>query len=102
MGLPRFFPESKIHRFEYRPLFYNEDTEDFERRRAQIRKELGKEDAQDVRILQKGTFKRMYERRHEDLRGSKLRILALALVISVVVYFVNRYFGFIDLSELGL
>ncbi|MCQ2249516.1 MAG: hypothetical protein MJZ66_00255 [Bacteroidales bacterium] len=95
MGLPRFFPESKIHRFEYRPLFYNEDKEDFERRRAEIRKELGKEDAQDVRILQHGTFKRMYERRHEELKGSNRRIMILAICIGLVVYFTNRYFGFI-------
>ena len=63
MGLPRFFPENKIHRFQYRPLFYDERKEELEQHRAQIRKELGKEDSQDVRILQSGTFKRMYERR---------------------------------------
>lgn len=95
MGLPRFFPETTIHRFQYRPLFYDEDKEDFERRRAQIRKELGKEDAEDVRILQKGTFKRMYERKHDELRHSNMRVMVIAVVLGLIVYFVNRYYGFI-------
>ncbi|MCQ2251828.1 MAG: hypothetical protein MJZ61_00105 [Bacteroidales bacterium] len=95
MGLPRFFPENKIHRFEYRPLFYDADKEDFERRRAQIRKELGYEDEQDVRILQKGTFSRMYERRHDSIRQSNVRVMVLAVILGLVVYFTNRYFGFI-------
>lgn len=94
MGLPRFFPENKIHRFEYRPLFYDERKEDFERRVAEIHKEMGIEDAQDVRILQSGTFKRMYERRHEEMRHSNIRTMILAGVIGLIIYFANQYFGF--------
>lgn len=95
MGLPRFFPENKIHRFQYRPLFYDERKEELEQHRAQIRKELGKEDSQDVRILQSGTFKRMYERRHEELKSSNRRVMILAVCIGLILYFTNRYFCFV-------
>lgn len=94
MGLPRFFPEQTIHRFEYRPLFYDEIKDDIAQRRAAIRKELGKEDAEDVRILRKGTFTRMYERKHTELRNSNKRVFVLAICIGLIVYFVNRYYGF--------
>lgn len=94
MGLPRFFPENKIHRFEYRPMFYNEEKEEFERRRAQIRRELGTADEDDARILQSGTFKRMYERKHEEMRDSNRRIMILAIALGLIVYFTNRYFNF--------
>lgn len=75
-------------------MFYNEEKEEFERRRAQIRKELGKEDEEDVRILQSGTFKRMYERRHSEMKDSNRRVLIIAVVLGLIVYFTNRYFGF--------
>ncbi len=95
MGLPRFFPENTIHRFQYRPMFYDEQKEDFERRVAEIHKEMGLDDAKDVRILQSGTFKRMYERRHEKMRHSSLRVMVLAGIIALILYCFNQYYNFI-------
>ncbi|MBR4441617.1 MAG: hypothetical protein IKS00_08725 [Bacteroidales bacterium] len=94
MGLPRFFPEMKIHEFEYIPRYYDPRKEDLKIRRAQIRKELGKEDEEDTRILQRGTFRRMYERRKSDLKQANRRRTILFLIMLVGFYFANQYFHF--------
>lgn len=86
MGLPRFFPEQEIHRFDYKPLYYDPKKEEMQERIARIRKELGKEDAKDVRILTKGTFKRYYERKHESIRKSNFRIFGIAALLAALIY----------------
>ncbi|MBO4243798.1 MAG: hypothetical protein J5882_01910 [Bacteroidales bacterium] len=95
MGLPRFFPEMKIHEFEYIPRYYDPRKEDLKLRRARIRKELGKEDAEDVRILQHGTFRRMYDRRKGDLKQANIRRTVLFVILLIGAYFANQYFHFL-------
>lgn len=94
MGLPRFFPEMKIHEFEYIPRYYDPRKEDLKIRRARIRKELGKEDEEDTRILQHGTFRRMYDRRKSDLKQANIRRTVLFVILLVGAYFANQYFHF--------
>ncbi|MBQ3689241.1 MAG: hypothetical protein II937_05165 [Bacteroidales bacterium] len=94
MGLPRFFPENKIHEFQYIPRYYDPVKDEISRRVDEINKELGKEGTEDVRLIQKGTFRRRYERQHKELRQSNLRVFVLVVILSLICYFVNRYFGF--------
>ena len=94
MGLPRFFPEMKIHEFEYIPRYYDPRKEDLKIRRARIRKELGKEDEEDTRILQHGTFRRMYDRRKSELKQANIRRTVLFVIFLVGAYFANQYFHF--------
>ena len=94
MGLPRFFPENKIHEFEYIPRYYDPVKDEINRRVDEIHKEMGLNDAENVRLIQKGTFKRRYERRHQELRQSNLRIFVIVVILSLICYFANRYFGF--------
>jgi len=97
MGLPRFFPEMKIHEFEYIPRYYDPRKEDLKIRRARIRKELGKDvdEDEDTRMLQHGTFRRMYERRKSDLKQANRRRTVLFVILMVGAYFANQYFHFI-------
>ncbi|MBQ5404827.1 MAG: hypothetical protein IIU11_10750 [Bacteroidales bacterium] len=94
MGLPRFFPENKIHEFQYIPRYYDPVKDEISHRVDEINKELGKEGTEDVRLIQKGTFRRRYERQHKELRQSNLRVFVLVVILSLICYFVNRYFGF--------
>ena len=94
MGLPRFFPEMKIHEFEYIPRYYDPRKEDLKIRRARIRKELGKEDEDDTRLLQHGTFRRMYERRKSDLKQANIRRTVLFVILLAGTYFANEFFHF--------
>ena len=66
MGLPRFFPENKIHEFQYIPRYYDPVKDEISHRVDEINKELGKEGTEDVRLIQKGTFRRRYERQTEQ------------------------------------
>ncbi len=68
--------------------------DEISRRVDEINKELGKEGTEDVRLIQKGTFRRRYERQHKELRQSNLRVFVLVVILSLICYFVNRYFGF--------
>lgn len=95
MGLPRFFPENKIHEFEYIPRYYDPRKEDLKIRRARIRKELGKADDEDTRILQHGTFRRMYDRRKRELRDTNMRRTVIFVILLIGFYFANQYFHFI-------
>ena len=94
MGLPRFFPENKIREFHYIPRYYDPVKDEINRRVDEINKELGKEGTEDVRLIQKGTFRRRYERQHKELKQSNLRVFVLVVILGLICYFVNRYFGF--------
>ncbi|MBQ3656186.1 MAG: hypothetical protein II956_04965 [Bacteroidales bacterium] len=96
MGLPRFFPENKIHEFEYIPRYYDPVQDEINRRIDEIHAEMGLNDQKDgnTRIIQKGTFKRRYERQHKELKQSNLRVFVLVVILGLICYFVNRYFGF--------
>ncbi len=96
MGLPRFFKEPKIHEFEYIPRYYDPIKEEINRRIDDIHAEMGISDSDDqnVRLIRKGTFKRRYERQHKELRQSNLRVFVLVVILGLICYFVNRYFGF--------
>ncbi|MCQ2973811.1 MAG: hypothetical protein MJ211_03260 [Bacteroidales bacterium] len=95
MGLPRFFPEMKIHEFEFHPRFYDPIKDEMKQRRARIRKELGKETSEDTRIIQKGTFTRMYERRRGDLKQANIRRAVIFMILLIGAYFLNQYLHFI-------
>ena len=96
MRLPRFFPENKIHEFEYIPRYYDPVQDEINRRVDEIHAEMGveNESGENVRLIQKGTFKRRYERQHKELKQSNLRIFVLVVILGLICYFVNRYFGF--------
>lgn len=91
LGLPSFFPPTEIHEFEYIPRFYDPRKEEMEYRIAKARKELGKEDAKDVRILRKGTFTSRMEYKHKEVRNSNLRVLIIfgVLCAAMYMYFFN-------------
>ena len=40
MALPRFFPETKIHQFNYNPRYYDAQKEEVSRRYDEIKKEM--------------------------------------------------------------
>ena len=86
LGLPHFFPPMEIHEFEYLPRFYDPHKEEMEYRIAKARKELGKEDAKDVRLLQKGTFTSKMEYRHKAVRNSNFRVLVIFGILSALAY----------------
>ncbi|MBR4266263.1 MAG: hypothetical protein IKQ46_09435 [Bacteroidales bacterium] len=94
MALPRFFPETKIHQFNYNPRYYDAQKEEVSRRYDEIKKEMGEPGTEDIRLIQKGTFRRRFERQRKDARQSSLRIFVTAIILGLIVYFVNRYFGF--------
>lgn len=95
MAFPRLFPDHKIHEFTYIPRYYDPVQDEINMRVDEIRKEMGKEGTEDQRLITKGTFQRRFRRDHKEIRQSNLRVFVLFVILSLIVYFFNRYFGFI-------
>lgn len=88
-GIPRFFKIPQHKRFNYQPLYYDEEKERREERRKRIRKELGKSEADDhyVPNITRGSMRGYFDKSRRAKKQSNLRLVILVLFLIFVSYF---------------
>ena len=93
MGVPRFFKISGPKRFNYSPIYWNEEQEERDIRIKQIKQEIGidTEDSPAGTSITHGSF-RQFKRKTKvkASRNSNIRlavILALLFLISYLIFF---------------
>ena len=92
MGLPRFFRIPQHKRFDYQPLYYDEEKERREERIRSIEREMGIEHENDDRkyspSIHRGSFSSMYSKRKKVQRWSNLRLIILILFLFFITYYI--------------
>jgi len=92
MGLPRFFRLPQHKRFNYQPLYYDEEKEKREERIRAIEREMGiKHDESDGKYMPsigRGSFSSMQTRRRKSQRYSNLRLVILIILLFFITYFI--------------
>jgi len=92
MGIPRFFRVPQHKRFNYQPLYYDEEKEKREERIRAIEKEMGIERENDDKTYRpsigRGSFNAMNTRRRKAQRSSNIRLIILILFLFFITYFI--------------
>jgi hypothetical protein len=92
MGLPRFFRVPQHKRFNYQPLYYDEEKERREERIREIEREMGIENKDGNRpyspSIGRGSFATMNTRRRKVQRSSNIRLIILILFLFFITYFI--------------
>ena len=92
MGLPRLFRIPQHKRFNYQPLYYDEEKEKREERIRAIEREMGiEQDKGDDRYhpaIGRGSFSAMHTRRRRVQRYSNIRLILLILFLLFIAYFI--------------
>jgi len=91
----KFFHTPKNKRFNYAPLYYDEQKEELEKRVRQINRELGVEDLSEsdkpyipnIKGQMRGTLKR----KNEERKKSNLRLAIILVVLLAIIYFLLLY-----------
>lgn len=90
-----FFKLPRNHRFEYRPLYWDPEKEEREKREQRIKRELGITDENDGEQSYgasiKGQFKRRLTRARPDAvrqkRAANIRLVIILLFLAAGAYF---------------
>ena len=89
MGLPRFIKLAKAKQFNYKPLYYNQQKEEFEQRVKNIELEYNHEHKADVPYvsrIQKGFLRDHAGRSNKSRRGSNFRVIIIMIILLFVAY----------------
>ncbi len=89
-GIPRFFKIPQHKRFNYQPLYYDEEKEKREERLKRIRRELGKSDDEDhyVPTITRGSMRGYFDKTRRVKKQSNVRLVLLILFLFFVSYFI--------------
>ncbi len=91
----RFFHTPKNKRFNYSPLYYDEQKEELDRRVRQIKREMGVKDLDDSDKPYipniKGQMRGVFKRKHEEKKRATSRLLIILVVLLAIVYFILFY-----------
>ena len=86
--LPSFFRTSEPKRFNYSPMYYDEQKEDLEQRTQQIKQDMGVEQGDTyVPKIRKGQMGNYYRRKRKQIeRRSNMRIFILILFLAIAAW----------------
>ena len=86
--LPSFFRTSEPKRFNYSPMYYDEQKEDLEQRTQQIKQDMGVEQGDTyVPKIRKGQMDNYYRRKRKQIeRRSNVRIFILILFLAIAAW----------------
>lgn len=87
-----FFKTGKAKQFNYVPRYYDEQKEEFEKRKKRIEQELGVDEAPEgyrSRLLEGAMTDRLLSKRKSN-RGSTLRMIAIVLILGVLAMYLLR------------
>ncbi|MDX2429299.1 MAG: hypothetical protein QNK35_00105 [Bacteroides sp.] len=91
MGLPRFIKLPGYKRFEYTPLYYDPEKEEFEERVRQIKRDAGIEIARDPNrtTIKRGSFRQVRQQaKVRATRNSNLRLVVILAVLLIIAYLI--------------
>jgi len=91
MGLFSFFKPQKVRHFEYKPLFYDKEKEEFNERVKRIEEEMGLHKDISYRSgIQRGTFRSYLKTEKKKKRASSIRLIIILLILMLFFYFFLR------------
>lgn len=86
-----FFRTPRPKRFDYSPVFYDEQKEALKERENQLRQEMGLTDEDTPRVsLIKGQFRRHFESKKAQKSGKNrnMRLVAIFIVLCLLCYYI--------------
>lgn len=89
-GIPRFFKIPQHKRFNYQPLYYDEEKERREERLNRIRQDLGNEENEDhyVSSITHGSMRGYFDKTKRAKKHSNIRLIILIIFLLFVSYFI--------------
>lgn len=93
MGLFSFFKPHRVRQFEYKPLFYDQDKEDFHERVKRIEEEMGiHKNSGNTSVsyrpgIKKGTMRSYLKTEKRKDRFSSLRLIIILLLLMAIAYY---------------
>ena len=86
--LPSFFRTSEPKKFNYSPMYYDEQKEDLEQRTQQIKQDMGVEQGDTYAPkIRKGQMGNFYRRKRKQIeRRSNMRIFILILFLALAAW----------------
>ncbi|SRR6056297_2812473 len=89
MGIPRFFKVSEPKRFDYKPLYWDQEKEDREDRIRRIKAEMGQEVTfgKSSSTIKRGSFRQYSSNsRRKAGRDSNIRLAVIAAALLLLSY----------------
>ncbi len=92
MGIPRFFKIPQHKKFNYQPLYYDEQKEQLEERIRKIEQEYGIKNGEgNMRTMTKGSFSRYYSKRNKSQKYSTTRLILIIIFLLFISYYLFFY-----------
>lgn len=89
MALPSFFKLNKHKEFNYVPIFYDKEKEEFNERVRRIEQEMGiKKDVEFKSSIRRGTMREYIQRSRKQDRYSSLRLIIIFIFLLALVYLI--------------
>jgi len=92
----RFFHTPRNKRFNYKPIYYNEQEEELKERVEKIKREMGYTDEAGknkpyTSTIRKGQMRGYYNRSTQKKRQSSIRLVIIFFVLLLLAYFLLYY-----------
>ena len=89
MALPSFFKLNKHKEFNYVPIFYDKEKEEFNERVRRIEQEMGiKKDVEFKSSIKRGTMREYIQRSRKQDRYSSFRLIIIFIFLLALVYLI--------------
>jgi len=89
MALPRFFKLNKHKEFNYVPIFYDKEKDEFNERVRRIEQELGiKKDIEFRSSIKRGAMRDYIRHSSKRERYSSLRLVIILIILLTIVYLI--------------
>ncbi len=89
MALPRFFKLNKHKEFNYVPIFYDKEKDEFNERVRRIEQELGiKKDMEFRSSIKRGAMRDYIQHSRKQDRYSSLRLVIIFIFLLALVYLI--------------
>ena len=87
MALPSFFKQNKHKDFNYVPIFYNKEKEEFNERVKRIEQEMGiKKDMEYRSSIKRGAMRDYIQNSRKQDRYSSFRLVIIFIFLLALVY----------------
>ncbi len=89
MALPSFFRINKHKEFNYNPIFYDKEKDEFEERVRRIEQEMGiKKDIEFRSSIKRGAMREYIQRSRKQDRYSSLRLVIIFIFLLALAYLI--------------
>ncbi len=87
MAIYQFFKLNKHKDFNYMPLFYDKDKEEFNERVRRIEEEMGIKNSPDFKPgIRRGTMREHIQNSRKQSRYSSIRLVAIIIILLALAY----------------